>query len=55
MRIQPVRLKERLVAMSLNPPSLPTLWGDDAQEWNPERFLGKNAEKQVKVGMFANL
>ncbi|KIP01271.1 hypothetical protein PHLGIDRAFT_123499 [Phlebiopsis gigantea 11061_1 CR5-6] len=34
---------------------LPSLWGDDAQEWNPERFLERNAEKQVKVGMFANL
>ena len=34
------------------------VWGDDADRWDPERFVrlkNDNAEKQVKVGVYANL
>ena len=31
------------------------MWGEDAHCWNPERFLGPETEKQVKVGVYANL
>ena len=36
--------------------SLPSVWGEDADVWNPERFFRPEvAEKQVKVGVYANL
>ncbi|KAF4581513.1 hypothetical protein EYR38_002842 [Pleurotus pulmonarius] len=36
---------------------LPSVWGDDADEWNPRRFLdaAKDKEKQVSIGVYANL
>ncbi len=33
--------------------SLPSLWGDDAEEWNPARFLDKALP--VSLGVYANL
>ncbi|THG97108.1 hypothetical protein EW026_g4830 [Hermanssonia centrifuga] len=34
---------------------LPDVWGNDANEWNPMRFVDASEEKQVKVGILANL
>ncbi|RDX43906.1 cytochrome P450 [Lentinus brumalis] len=34
---------------------LPHVWGDDADQWKPERFFRLDSEKQVKVGVYANL
>ena len=39
---------------------LPSIWGEDANEWNPERFLsdghgGALVEKQMPMGVYANL
>jgi len=34
---------------------LPEIWGDDADSFNPERFLKLDREKQTPVGVFANL
>ncbi|KAI0794686.1 cytochrome P450 [Fomes fomentarius] len=31
------------------------VWGEDADKWNPERFIRLDTEKQVKVGVYANL
>ncbi|KAI0730494.1 cytochrome P450 [Earliella scabrosa] len=31
------------------------VWGEDADKWDPERFSRLDAEKQVKVGVYANL
>ncbi|KAI0719202.1 cytochrome P450 [Fomitopsis betulina] len=31
------------------------VWGDDADIWNPSRFLSNSREKQTSVGVFANL
>ncbi len=33
--------------------SLPSLWGDDAEEWNPARFLDN--PMSVSLGVYANL
>ncbi|KAJ6524397.1 cytochrome P450 [Mycena vulgaris] len=34
---------------------LPGVWGDDAEEWNPERFLNIDKARQTSVGVYANL
>ncbi|KAK0475178.1 cytochrome P450 [Armillaria novae-zelandiae] len=44
----------QVLPMSLQPfSSLPSLWGDDAEEWNPARFLDKALP--VSLGVYANL
>ncbi|KAK0229262.1 cytochrome P450 [Armillaria nabsnona] len=34
---------------------LPSVWGDDAEEWNPNRFLDGRDTKQTSLGVYANL
>ncbi|KAK0438185.1 cytochrome P450 [Desarmillaria tabescens] len=34
---------------------LPSVWGDDADEWNPRRFLDGRDVKQTSLGVYANL
>ncbi len=34
---------------------LPEVWGEDASEWNPGRFRHVDKEKQISVGLYANL
>jgi len=34
---------------------LPSVWGDDAEEWNPCRFLEDRGIKQEPLGTYANL
>ncbi|KAF4568504.1 hypothetical protein EYR36_010516 [Pleurotus pulmonarius] len=34
---------------------LRSVWGDDAEVWNPRRFLEMSKEKQTTVGVYANL
>ncbi|KAK0478581.1 cytochrome P450 [Armillaria luteobubalina] len=34
---------------------LPSVWGDDAGEWNPRRFLEDHGKKQESLGVYANL
>lgn len=34
---------------------LRSVWGDDAETWNPQRFLEMSKEKQTTVGVYANL
>ncbi|KAI0253566.1 cytochrome P450 [Lactifluus subvellereus] len=34
---------------------LPEVWGPDADDWNPERFLNLDKSKQTSIGVFANL
>ena len=36
-------------------PSLPSVWGEDADEWNPMRFIDGNIDNEIKLGMFGNL
>ena len=58
LRLQPVGLMHTdLVRSSLKPTetSLPQVWGEDADQWNPDRFTKIEPAKQVRVGMFSNL
>ncbi|KAK0455354.1 cytochrome P450 [Desarmillaria tabescens] len=34
---------------------LPSVWGDDAEQWNPQRFLRPREKEQVSLGIFSNL
>ena len=34
---------------------LPEVWGEDAAEWNPDRFLNPEIPKQTSVGIYSNL
>ncbi|KAH7927052.1 cytochrome P450 [Leucogyrophana mollusca] len=34
---------------------VPSVWGDDAHEWNPRRFLDTKEARQTSVGVYANL
>ncbi|KAK0445344.1 cytochrome P450 [Desarmillaria tabescens] len=35
--------------------NLPTVWGDDADRWNPGRFLGSAEKGQLSLGVYSNL
>ena len=35
--------------------SLPSVWGEDVDVWNPDRFLDIDPTKQTKLGVYANL
>lgn len=35
--------------------SLPSVWGKDADEWNPMRFIDGHIDNEIKLGMFGNL
>jgi hypothetical protein len=35
--------------------SLPEIFGEDADLWNPERFLDFKEDPQTKVGLIGNL
>nr|ADN06378.1 PAH-inducible cytochrome P450 monooxygenase PC-PAH 4 [Phanerodontia chrysosporium] len=34
---------------------IPEIWGADAHEWNPMRYIENRTDAQVRVGMYANL
>lgn len=34
---------------------LPEIWGIDAEEWNPKRFLENGADRQSSAGLWDNL
>ncbi|KAK0227783.1 cytochrome P450 [Armillaria fumosa] len=34
---------------------LPSVWGNDANKWNPERFFHPTGIKETNLGMYANL
>ncbi|KAK0227599.1 cytochrome P450 [Armillaria fumosa] len=34
---------------------LPSVWGKDADKWNPDRFLRPQPHKQTSLGVYANL
>ncbi|TFY79536.1 hypothetical protein EWM64_g4475 [Hericium alpestre] len=34
---------------------LPEIWGEDADRWNPERFMHMDKKKQIPLGVYSNL
>ena len=34
---------------------LPIVWGEDADRWNPMRWVNMDTSKQIAVGVYANL
>ncbi|KIP03775.1 hypothetical protein PHLGIDRAFT_129943 [Phlebiopsis gigantea 11061_1 CR5-6] len=34
---------------------LPNVWGEDAQVWNPMRFIDNKVDTEIRLGMFGNL
>ena len=34
---------------------LPQVWGEDADEWNPGRFLNTEIVRQTSIGLYGNL
>ncbi|TFY76330.1 hypothetical protein EWM64_g7683 [Hericium alpestre] len=34
---------------------LPEIWGEDADRWNPERFMHLDKKKQIPLGVYSNL
>ena len=35
--------------------SIKSIWGEDADSFNPTRFLDGSIDNEVKVGMYGNL
>ncbi|KAI0800951.1 cytochrome P450 [Fomes fomentarius] len=51
----PVKAGQWIYASVCGYNRLPSVWGQDADDWNPDRFLTINLMKQVRVGVFAKL
>lgn len=34
---------------------LKSVWGDDANDWNPMRFIETGVDQSIRIGMFGNL
>ena len=45
----------RVLPLSRSNRRLPQVWGEDADEWNPDRFLDTEAIKQTSIGVYGNL
>ncbi|KZS99422.1 cytochrome P450 [Laetiporus sulphureus 93-53] len=43
------------IAVSLTINRLPQVWGEDADEWNPSRFVDTKNNRQYSIGMFADM
>ncbi|KAK0473875.1 cytochrome P450 [Armillaria novae-zelandiae] len=51
----PIRKGQIVMTSIYNYNRLPSVWGDDAEEWNPNRFLDGRDGKQISLGVYANL
>ncbi|KAK0455290.1 cytochrome P450 [Desarmillaria tabescens] len=51
----PVSKGQTILASVYTYNHLPSVWGDDAGEWNPRRFLEDRGIKQESLGVYANL
>ncbi|EMD32080.1 hypothetical protein CERSUDRAFT_77670 [Gelatoporia subvermispora B] len=51
----PVRKRQIVLLSFWGYNRLPDVWGEDADTWNPERFLESEATRTTNVGLYANL
>ncbi|RPD64887.1 cytochrome P450 [Lentinus tigrinus ALCF2SS1-6] len=51
----PIKAGQWIVASLAGYNRLRSVWGEDADEWNPDRFLRIDPTKQTRVGVFGNL
>ncbi|KAK0438180.1 cytochrome P450 [Desarmillaria tabescens] len=51
----PIRKGQAILASIYTYNRLPSVWGEDADEWNPRRFLDGRDVKQTSLGVYANL
>ncbi|THV04426.1 hypothetical protein K435DRAFT_649275, partial [Dendrothele bispora CBS 962.96] len=50
----PVRKWQRIRVNVSNYHRLKSVWGPDADTWNPERFINDSLKKETALGIFAN-
>ncbi|KAI0706655.1 PAH-inducible cytochrome P450 monooxygenase PC-PAH 4 [Earliella scabrosa] len=51
----PIQAGQAIIVSVCGYNRLPSVWGEDADKWNPDRFARLDMDKQVKVGVYANL
>ncbi|KAK0186133.1 cytochrome P450 [Armillaria mellea] len=51
----PIRKGQVIMTSIYSYNRLPSVWGNDAEEWNPSRFLDGRDAKQISLGVYSNL
>ncbi|THU89944.1 PAH-inducible cytochrome P450 monooxygenase PC-PAH 1 [Dendrothele bispora CBS 962.96] len=51
----PVKKGQRIIIDVTSYNRLKSVWGEDADKWNPERFLDSKAQPTIALGVYSNL